>query len=446
MRKSAIIAILFICGLMTAGAQTYLPLDSCLQMAVANNNDIRSAELDIEAAKEVQRQVFTKFFPSIELSAIGFHGLNHIITMDVTNLAQTEEVKGMLTEIYEVLHESNPEISSEIKLVQRGYTAGARATQPIFAGGRIVTGYKLSKLGVKAAELKVNVSKRDVLQQVEDTYWLIAGLEEKRSTIENAFDLLDTINNVAQTAYNAGLVTRNDLLKVQLKRTEIETKQLQLENGIELATRMLCILIGQEYEGPIILDSINQGNIMPYDEPNDSITITNRPEKELLDINVQAETLRKRITIGEALPTLAIGAMGGASSLFDKTRGNIVGLLYLSIPVTQWWETGHKLRAHNLSIQKAEMLNDDMSKKMNLQNRQAHNQLTESMKLLEQHRVACELADENYRISLANYEAGISTMSELLESQSLLLRAQNDYTDAYLSYKSSMRRFDSLNK
>ena len=56
------------------------------------------------------------------------------------------------------------------------------------------------------------------------------------------------------------------------------------------------------------------------------------------------------------------------------------------------------------------------------------------------------MAQDNYRISLMNYQSGLSTMSELLESQALLLQAENAYTDARISFRGAQRKFNNLNK
>ena len=84
--------------------------------------------------------------------------------------------------------------------------------------------------------------------------------------------------------------------------------------------------------------------------------------------------------------------------------------------------------------------------KMTLQNEQAYDQLNEALRLVMQHESALTMAQENYRISLMNYQAGMSTMSELLESQALLLQAENAYTDARISFRGAQRKFNDLNK
>ena len=97
-------------------------------------------------------------------------------------------------------------------------------------------------------------------------------------------------------------------------------------------------------------------------------------------------------------------------------------------------------------LAQAENMRDDLRNKMKLQNEQVYDALNESAMLLRQHASAKQMAEDNYNISLMNYEAGIGTMSELLESQALLMQAMDQYTDAKITYRTSQRKFENLNQ
>ena len=331
-------------------------------------------------------------------------------------------------------------------MVRWGATAQAQAVQPVFWGGQIVTANQLAKLGIDASRLKQQVSERDVLQEVADTYWMIAGLMSKRQTVAKVVSLLDTIQGVAEVAYNHGLATSNDLLRVQLKQNELRTKSLQLENGIQLASRLLCHMIGQPYDHELLLEPLPEQPVTTLSEQPDTIRVSQRPEMQLLEMNIRYNQLNRRLTLGESLPHLGIGITGGYNNFFNQHRWNAIAFMSLSIPLTGWGETAHKLRQHDLKIQQAELMQQDLGEKMSLQNRQIYDQLIEALKLMEQHRSSCVLAQDNYRISLMNYEAGVGTMTELMESEALLMQAENAYTDARITYLSAQRKFEEYNK
>ncbi len=427
-------------------AAELLTLETCLQEAKQHNCTIRASQLDMAIAQEVKRQVVWKFFPQVSLGAFAFISAAPLIQFNITKVSTSNESREFLADMFSLLDSiSNGGLNSQVKMMNKGYSSDLRALQPIYWGGMIVNGNKLAELGIDAAKLQAQVSERDLLQQVEETYWLVAGLQQKRQTVRQAIELLDTITGVAQTAFETGVVTKNDILKVTLKRNEIATKSLQLENGIHLASRALCQLIGRDYTHELILEPTPIEPELTLNLTLGDIDASARPENELLKLNIKAEEFRKKLTIGETLPHIAIGGVAAASNFFNQNNVNVIGFATITIPLTGWGETAHKIKEHNMRIEKARLMQTDLSQKLNLQNEQAYDVLTESIQLMLQHETAEQMAKDNYEISLMNYEAGICTMSELLESQALLLKAENDYTDACINYRSALRRFQSLN-
>lgn len=445
MKRTLFIIILCACALGSARAEV-LTLDSCLNAARQRNCTIQSALLDVQISQQVKKQVFTKYFPQVNLVGFGFYALEPLVQVYIPGLMQTPEAQEVVKEIFDALKEEHPEISDEFQMLHWGVAAGASVVQPIFMGGRIVNGNKLAKVGIEASEKKVEISERDILQEVEDTYWLVAGLYEKRETVSRVKQLLDTIDNVAQSAYANGLVTKNDLLKVALKRNEINTKSAQLEDGIALASKALCQLTGIDYTGELELETFPEDNAVETFVLVDTFIVSGRPEAELLSLNIKAEQLRKKMLVGEALPQIGIAVQGGYSNFFDKDRWNGAAFAFVRIPLTQWWETGHKIKEQKLRIAQAQLMQEDLMGKMKLQNEQAYNQLNEAARIVAESESALQMAQDNYDMSLMNYEAGMATMSELLESQALLLQAQNSYTDARISYRAAQRKFNNFNK
>lgn len=430
------------------GAQTALEqpltLDSCLKAAKENNSAIRSAQLDVLVSQEVKKQMLWKFFPQVSIEGFAFQAVQPLVDADVTSMGLQGGTSDFLKNVFDLLNriDSTANLSSEVKWLRWGAAVQARAAQPVYWGGQIVTANKLAKLGIEASSLKQEMTERDVLQEVTETYWLAAGLAEKRATVTKVTELLDSIADVAQAAYNHGLVTRNDLLRVQLKQNEMQTKAMQLENGIQLVERLLCHLIGQTYDAELTLQTIPEKASSPFSLNGSS----NRPEFKLLDVNVRYNQLMRRLTLGESLPHLAIGISGGYSNFFEKNTFNGLAFATLSIPITGWGETAHKLRQHDLQIRQAELMKEDLQGKLLLQNRQVYDQLIEADKLVEQHQTGRDLAEENYRVALLNYTSGVATMTELLEAEALLLQAENAYTDARITYLCAERKFNDYNK
>lgn len=427
-----------------------LTLDSCLAMAMRNNTDIRTSQMEVEQARLVKSQVFTKFFPQVQLGALGYLAANPIISFGIDDI-QSTDMREILSALYNLVS-TNSDIKREISLMKSGAAGNVTLAQPIFAGGRIVTANRLAALGVEAAQLQSQVTIRDIRENIESTFYLVAGLQQKVATVAAAVLLIDSLDHTAQVALDNGLVTRADILQVQLKRNEILAQQQQLVSGIRLAKRLLCNQIGIEYSEDLQLADPFSDYRLPSADccllPADNSPLsadTVRPEARLLQLAVEAERLQKRLTLGEALPQLAlIGTAYYGNIVKTDPQANAVAFLSLSVPLTAWWETSHKLRQHRLRIEEAELRQQHYTRMMTLEEEKAYSDMVDAYLLLRSDSAALQLANENYRLANLNYTAGTNTISEVLQAQALLLQAQNAITDRRTTFIMARRRLMDL--
>lgn len=198
-------------------AQT-LTLDSCLALARKHNADIRTSQLEVLKAQEVKRQAFTKYFPQLQLGAFGYYAAEPLIRFGLEDI-QSNDMRELLELIYEIA-ETSTDVKKELTLMKKGASVSGTVVQPIFVGGRIVNGNRLAKLGVEAAELQATAKMRDVMENIESSYYLVTGLQQKVATLEAALNLIDSLDHTVDVALANGLVTKADALQVQLKRNE----------------------------------------------------------------------------------------------------------------------------------------------------------------------------------------------------------------------------------
>ena len=419
-------------------AQT-LSLDSCLALAKRNNTEIRTTKLEIERARAVKQQVFTKYFPQVNLAGLGYYSANPLIHFGLEDI-QSNDMRELLQDIYDLVS-SETDVQKEISLMKKGVSGSVVLAQPLFAGGRIVNGNKLADLGVRAAELQGDMKVRDIVENIESTYFLVVGLQQKETTVTAALNLIDSLDRIVHTALDNGLVTRADVLQLQLKRNEMLANQQQLASGIRLAKRLLCTQIGIEYSDTLLF--VDPQLHSPYPSLHTPLPAldSSRPEVQLLQLNVEAEQLQRRLTLGEALPQLTlIGTAYYGNMIKTDPSANALALLSLSIPLTSWWETSQKLRQHDIRIAEARLQQEHLGRMMSIEEDKALSDMLDAAVLLKSDSAALEIAQENYRLATLNYEAGVITIADVLQAHALLLQAQNAITDRLTTYAVARRR------
>lgn len=434
-----------------------LTLDSCLSLARQNNKELRRAALDIDKAQAVKDQAFTKYFPQVKASAMGYHSLHPLVEVGINDF-DNASVRDLLTTLYGN-YGAALGLDNTISLFQYGYQVGVTAIQPVYMGGKIVAGNQLAKVGVEAARLQNEITERDLLEEVEESYWLVVGLTEKQQTLQAVTALLDTVHRTVSVAVDAGLALQTDLLQVELRQSEIQRTQIQLDNGLALAKRALWQSIGKTYP-----DQMGEGlNNIRLESINADSTLQAPPleglgrsgvESSLLSLSVRAAELNRRMTIAEALPQVAVGAHYGYSNMqtsflrdgLGSKTGNGAVFVTVSVPLTDWWETGHKIRENNIALEQARLQEQHTNELLALRTQQAWDKMTESWLLVTENRHALDIARENYRLSGVNYRAGMGTITDLLTAQTSFLQAENALTDALISYRVNYRRYTDLTK
>ena len=429
-------------------ADVLMSLDSCLSMAQRHNKQIQQAVLGVSKAQEVKKQATTKYFPQVSASATGYHSLHPIVELGINDF-DNASIRDLLNTLYGN-YGAALGLENTLSLFQYGYQAGVTAIQPIYMGGKILAGNQLAELGVEAAQLQAQITERDVLQEIEESYWLLVGLREKQSTLTATMTLLDTIHHTVESAISAGLALPNDLLQVELKQSELRRTHIQIIHGLQLAQQALCLGIGLPYSDTLQIIPVSYSQILLEQfipSTNQLSPITS--EHQLLALQVRSAELQRRMVLADALPQVAIGAHYG----YGKLQANIIsndlgsntgnGMVFLSftLPMTAWWETGHKLREQKLSIQQAQLQQEQMSEMLHMRTRQSYYQLQQAEMMLEEYQTSVDITADQYRLTKASYQAGQATITELLEAHTAYLKSQNDLTDAYITYRVNARRY-----
>ena len=451
MMKRYILCILVLWLAVTANAQRIpidsclLSLDSCKALALRNNLEIKNAALDVEAAQEVKKQAFTKYFPNVSAIAGGYYAAKPLIEYSIDDIGNAQARQWLHNLYFE--YGAALGLPDRISLCENGVMTGASLVQPVYMGGQIVNGNRLAKVGVEAAELQGQLTEDRILQQVEEYYWLIISLQEKLNTLQQALKFLDTLQRDVNTAAAAGLVSKNDILKVKLKWTELYANREKVQNGIRLATDALAQMIGQNKGVLVLTDTIGEISDWQASWMDPGAAVQGRKEKQLLDLQVNAEELKKKMTMGETLPHLMVGGTASYGNLvFDRFTANALAFATLQVPLTGWWEASHKLKQHDILIQKAENERTDYLQKMHLETMKAWNDVGEAYDQYKLMGMALQDAEANLQDVKTDYEAGLVPVADLLEAQTLYMQALNQRTDALIDLKIKAEHYKRLTR
>jgi len=428
------VSVLLACSV-AARAGEKLSLEASKALALENNVEMKNSRLETEAARKAKAMAFTKFFPTV--SAMG-------LTLKADDpLLQISSQGGNLP-----VYDGNPLTlpfatqfayfpASTTGLLGSLKMMSVTAVQPIFAGGRIANGNRLAALGASASEDKERLARDKILRETEEQYWQIVTLAEKARTLESYEALLRRLQAQVEDAYNAGLVMKNDVLKVKLQLSAVRLNKSRLENGKALAVMAFCRHLGIDDDPSLELSDALTVTGAPDDyRINHKAALEGRAEYKLLQASVRAETLKTRLTLGAYLPQLGVGVSGFYMKM-DQEKATTNGLVFgtLSIPLSGWWEGAYALGQQKAREEIAKNSLKDNEALLLVQMDKAWKDLTDADRELALCRESEAQADENLKVNQDGYDNGLITVSDLLEAQTLRQQARDRLTEAMAAYR-----------
>lgn len=435
MRKIIILILSVVCC-HPVTAQTYT-LEQLKDSALYHNIQIRSALHDIEAARQQRKEAFTNYFPDI--SGIGFwFNTNH--GMAKANITPSEVIPPAFAQLLPAEGAAMLGNPIQLSMMKNGTIAGISAVQPVFAGGQIIYGNKLARVGEDVSRLQLHRSENEVEKMVEQYFWQLVSLKEKVKTIEAVEEMLADIHKDVSVAVDAGVVMRNDLLQVQLRQNETESTRLELMANIRFLQRILaqcCGLQNASFELAYQTEELPSIAIRQDHEQ----ALPHTVEYQLLDKQVEAAGIQKKMAVGQNLPTVALGGGYDYHNLLGNDYNFGMMFVTVSVPISGWWGGSHAIKRKNIEYRKAVDQMADHSEMLKIKMQKAWDDVNTSYRQLEIAHRSIEQAQENLRLNRDYYKAGISKMSDLLEAQLLYQQACDKRADTYADYQNKLLEY-----
>lgn len=407
-----------------AGAQI-LTLDECRAAAAEHNRTLQNSRFDLEAALQTRREAFTNYFPQVSATGGVFQAQHGLVQAD---FGMTIPQLGTM--------------NLPLSMVKRGLVGGITAVQPVFAGLKIVSGNKLARLGEEVGQLQLRKTEAEVREQTDTYYWQIVSLRDNLSTIGAVERQLEEIHRQVELSVRAGLVTSNDLLRVELRQQEIASNRLKVENGLKVSKMLLAQHIGVDWRGFDVGDAAfgepeAPGNFYVSVEE----ALDRRAEYLLAEKNVEAQKYRKRMERGKRLPTVGVGAGYLYYNVTDKDVDDGLVFAQVSVPISDWWGGAHALKKARIREQQAENDRLQAREMLAVEVERTWSEVVEAYAQIELMRRSVASATENLRQNRNFYQAGTVPLTDLLDAETLYTRSRNSFTSACAAYRTSLAKY-----
>ncbi len=391
-------------------AQQTLTLEQCRRLAIDRNNNLKAAEENINAAREIKKQGNTFSKPVVDVTIAGFYFGNPLNTV----------------------------------LPEYGVGPDLSVKQILYSGGRIRLNKESATKGLEIQEEQKQFTTSEVLYQTEVGYWEIVLAGEQIKLAEQNRKQLDSLYTDLDNRYKAGIIYKNDVLHAKVEQYQNELRLTQAHDALTLAKQRLAQITGlAEGTDFVIADSV-AGTFNTLENSGDiQTTFTRRSELQILQKSIESEKIAEELLKAALRPSLNLGLDGlaalGKQGINPSNNSNFIasyyGVVNLNFPLFDGGRKRQKIQEQQYRIAAEEYQLKERQEQVSLEVQQAYLQLNQSVKRIELCRLSLVQADENLRLSNDRLKAGTIAGKDVVDAQTIWQQAHSTIIEARIEYR-----------
>lgn len=445
----------------TGKQENVLSLEDCRSLAILSSKQLDQARTELEMAGYDRKIARANFFP--EISATGAYVYNNrdiSLVSDETSLkirtatdweAAIGSYSPSLLEVlqrssmYASIAESVGAIGAEIDAslhpdIHHLLGGAITVRQPVFVGGKIIYANQMAAFAEQLAATKYDMAYADVIVDVDQAYWQIVSIANKKRLADAYADLVHALEKDTNASVAAGMVNSSDALEIKVKVNEAEMTRSKATHGLQLAKMLLCKRVGLPLDSPITLaDETLEVIPTPGERSDKSLedVLSDRPETRSLELAGQIFDRKAKMVRADMLPSVAllgnfaVTNPNSYNGFQHRWQGGMLSAgVVVKIPIFHGFEALNKYRKAQAEARLYTRQYEDAREMISLEVTRQRHLMDEALQKLEGSAALLESAEENLRMATTGFEAGVVSTSTVLGAQTAWLSAHSDYIDA----------------
>ena len=411
----------------TAQAQETLKLtlDQALEIALAESNTIKIADMTVEKSGYARKGSYAALYPNVSMNGSYQRTLlKQVMVMDMGG--QPMEIKvGRDNNI-------NTSASASIPLVN----------------AQLWESLKLSALDVEMAVEQARSSKVSKISQVKQAFYGVLLAKESLEVMTRVYENAQANYEKTLQRYQVGKASELEKLRAQVNVMNAEPNVSSCENAVLLATWQLKAVMGldlaTEIETVGEIEDYTSELLTPYVSEED---ISNNSSLTQLDIQNRMLESTIRMQKKQYLPTLAANVNYNYSAMGDEELRwfpSSTAAVSLSIPIFDGFQKHFNIKQSKINKDMLDLQKEDTERQIKIAIRNYNDKIALCVKNYTAATSTVEIAQKSYEISEKMYEVGKTTLVELNDAQLALQQAQLTQAQAVYDYMVARAALDEL--
>ncbi len=292
--------------------------------------------------------------------------------------------------------------------------------------------YGASRESLELTKTDIFRTKNVVALDFVTVYFTLLEFDRMVEVGQREVESLESHQQVAKNLYDAGAITKNDLLQAEVRLSDSRQRLLTLRNQRTFSSSRINTILSRPITVEIAPVEISE-DLPPapvFDNAWEA-ALLKRPEIRIVDKELKINELNETAKRSEYLPTFfADGSYNYSKNEFMVHEDNWSLVLGLNINIFNGGATKAelskiKIRSGQIREEKNKLLEDIKLEieRYYLDERNARDNVIATKDAIRQ-------AEENLRINKVRYEEGVGTATDVLDAIALLSLAEKNYYKA----------------
>jgi outer membrane protein TolC len=301
------------------------------------------------------------------------------------------------------------------------------------------------------AKARAEVATRGLLVTVVKAYYGLVVAQRKYGTEQLAAEEAKRFLDISQKLEKGGEVAHSDVIKARIQfeqqQRDLQEARLEMEkNRLELAV----LLFADFNENFNIVDDLQMPQPLPQFSEAQAMATRKNPDLRAAVESVQAANHEVTSAWGNLVPSATIDYFYGidashyAIHQVDPATGLLINNLgssvvaSLQVPLWHWGANISKVKQADLRRNQARVELSFAQRQLLSNLHSFYDEADTARSQLESLQLSAELATEGLRLTTLRYQAGESTVLEVVDAQNTLTQARNAYADGQARYRTAL--------
>ena len=406
-----------------------ITVDEAIQIGLKNSKSLHSSSMRVKASSARVSEVSSSRLPSIRFTGV------------YTRLSKIDP--------FTIMMPTGPFVLSPSIL--NNYQMKLSLAQPLFTGFRLKNTSEMAEYQLKASEVEFTKDELETAFSVRSAYWSLFKAQEMKKVVDENVDQLKAHLKDASNLLGQGMLTNNDVLKLQVQLSDVQLKQLEAANSVQLAQVNLNNTLGVQLTTEVDVISVPQKQIKSNEELNSYLQKALDKRGELKAANYRAKASESNVSIAKSRWYPEVSLYGNYyynrpnQRVFpskDAFKDTWDAGVMISMDVWNWLATSHQTDQAEAglaqSLDALGMLKDGITLEVT-QNYLNYKQAEQKINIT---KLTVEQAEENQRITSEKFKNGVALSSDLIDAEVALLSAKTNYTSALVDLELAKAKLD----